>query len=404
MTFTPTSLLKVFLDDAIGRRPVGRLALRDRRVWFEYDPDFLASDVELSPFRLARTPGVQAADFTPFEGLFGLFNDSLPDGWGRLLLDRRMRTLGVNHLALTPLDRLACVGRGGMGALSYEPDLNEAGDVPTVVELDRLAHEADQVMAGEAETVIDSLLALNGASQGARPKIVAAVSADHARISSHMFEGAAPWLIKFTARGDPEDAGAVEYAYSLMARVAGLDMPPTHLFRTAGGAYFGTQRFDRNGDQRIHMHSLCGLIHADHRVPSLDYDMILRVTGALTRNRTEIERAFTLACFNVLAHNRDDHSKNFAFLMNADGQWRLSPVYDLTFSAGPAGEQSTTVMGEGRNPGLASLRLLAAEHGLKSATDIIDRVVSATRQWPRLADEAGVTNSSKTLIAQHLTL
>ncbi len=171
-------------------------------------------------------------------------------------------------------------------------------------------------------------------------------------------------------------------------------MPETHLFRTKRNKYFGTKRFDRDGDARIHMHSLGGLIHADHRSPSLDYDMVLRVTLALTRNIQDAEKAYALACFNVLAHNRDDHVKNFSFLLNARNEWIFAPAYDLVFSYGPGGEQSMLVMGEGRNPGAAQLQALGKQHGIKNAPEILAKVQKAVANWPRYAKEAEVSAKS----------
>src|ERR1700685_930504 len=147
-----------------------------------------------------------------------------------------------------------------------------------------------------------------------------------------------------------------------MARDAGIDMPETHLFRTKKRGYFGVKRFDRRGDQRLPMHSLSGLIHADHRTPALDSNLILRVVLVLTKNILEVEKAYALACFNVLAHNRDDHAKNFSFLLAENNEWVFAPAYDLTFSYGPNGEQSTMVMGEGKNPGAEHLRVLGQKH------------------------------------------
>jgi serine/threonine-protein kinase HipA len=184
-----------------------------------------------------------------------------------------------------------------------------------------------------------------------------------------------------------------------MAKDAGVEMPETHLFRTKRNKYFGTKRFDRDGDARIHMHSLGGLIHADHRSPSLDYDMVLRVTLALTRNIQEAEKVYALACFNVLAHNRDDHVKNFSFLLNARNEWIFAPAYDLTFSYGPGGEQSMLVMGEGRNPGVAQLQALGKQHGIKNAQGILAKVKTAVANWPRYAEQAGVSRKSAQEIA-----
>jgi serine/threonine-protein kinase HipA len=407
MAYSPIELLTVYLDARSQRRKVGRLAFKDRQLLFEYDVSFINSGIELSPIKLPLRPGVFVADTTIFDGLFGVFNDSLPDGWGRLLLDRTVEKYGIHRGQLNPLDRLAYVGRHGMGALSYEPELGleNTDDVPLA--LDRIAEESAAVLAGENEEVFEELLRLNGSSSGARPKIVAQVSTDKKRIihgQQQLQSGFAHWMIKFPSSQDARDMGAIEYAYSLMAKDAGVEMPETHLFRTKRNKYFGTKRFDRDGDARIHMHSLGGLIHADHRSPSLDYDTVLRVTLALTRNIQDAEKAYALACFNVLAHNRDDHVKNFSFLLNARNEWIFAPAYDLVFSYGPGGEQSTLVMGEGRNPGTAQLQALGKQHGIKNAPEILAKVERAVANWPRYAELADVSRKSTKDVAGKIKL
>jgi serine/threonine-protein kinase HipA len=407
MAYKPTELLTVYLDAQNQRRKVGRLAFKDRQILFEYDASFLASGIEISPIKVPLRPGVSIADTAIFDGLFGVFNDSLPDGWGRLLLDRTVEKYGVHRGQLNPLDRLAYVGRHGMGALSYEPELSQQTADDARLALDKLAEESVVVLAGENEEVFEDLLRLNGSSSGARPKIVAQVSTDKKRIihGQQEFEpGFAHWMIKFPSSQDARDSGAIEYAYSLMADDAGVEMPETHLFRTKRNKYFGTKRFDRAGDARIHMHSLGGLIHADHRTPSLDYDMVLRVTLALTRNVQEAEKVYSLACFNVLAHNRDDHVKNFSFLIDARNEWIFAPAYDLTFSYGPGGEQSMLVMGEGRNPGAAQLQALGKQHGIKSAPEILAKVKAAVANWRRYAELADVSRKSTQEIADKINL
>jgi serine/threonine-protein kinase HipA len=407
MAYSPIELLTVYLDARNQRRKVGRLAFKDRQLLFEYDASFIASGIELSPIKLPLRPGISVADTTIFDGLFGVFNDSLPDGWGRLLLDRTVEKYGIHRGQLNPLDRLAYVGRHGMGALSYEPELGleNTDDVPLA--LDRIAEESAAVLAGENEEVFEELLRLNGSSSGARPKIVAQVSPDKKRIihgQQQLQSGFAHWMIKFPSSQDARDMGAIEYAYSLMAKDAGVEMPETHLFRTKRNKYFGTKRFDRDGDARIHMHSLGGLIHADHRSPSLDYDTVLRVTLALTRNIQDAEKAYALACFNVLAHNRDDHVKNFSFLLNARNEWIFAPAYDLVFSYGPGGEQSMLVMGEGRNPGTTQLQALGKQHGIKNAPEILAKVERAVANWPRYAELADVSRKSTKDVAAKIKL
>jgi len=402
--YAPTDLLTVYLE-AGTRRKVGRLALRQRQILFEYDPSFIASGIEISPFKLPLGPGVFTSPGAIFDGLYGVFNDSLPDGWGRLLLDRAVEKHGVRRGQLNPLDRLAYVGDNGMGALSYEPDLSKYSSDDMPLALDRLAEESAIVLAGESEEVFEELLRLSGSSAGARPKIVAQVSADKTKIvhgRTQLKRGFEHWMIKFANSQDPRDIGAIEYAYSLMARDAGVDMAETHLFRTGKRGYFGAKRFDRKGDKRIHMHSLSGLIHADHRTPTLDYNMLLRVVLVLTKNIVEVEKAYALACFNVLAHNRDDHPKNFSFLLNDSNSWVFAPAYDLTFSDGPAGEQCTMVMGEGRNPGTEHLKTLGKEHDLKNAPGILAKVQKAVARWRDHAAETGVSAKSIKRIADRV--
>lgn len=405
MKYVPTTLLNVFLDGRT-RRKVGRLATRDRRILFEYDSDFLVSGLQLSPFQLPTRPGVVLGDPAIFDGLFGVFNDSLPDGWGRLLLDRTVERLGILRGSLTPLDRLAYIGGHGMGALSYEPDHSKADDETVVLKLDKVAAEAATVLAGEQGAVVEKLLRLNGASAGARPKVVAQVSGDKAKIvhgPAALPRGYAHWMIKFPSALDEADVGPIEYAYSLMARAAGVDMPETHLFGAKKKRYFGIRRFDRDGDRRIHMHSLSGLLHADHRTPSLDYDAFLKATQLLTKDVTQVEKAFRLACFNVFGHNRDDHAKNFSYLLeDGSGEWSLAPAYDLIFSAGPAGEQSMMVMGEGKAPGVEQLRALAKKNDLKQPGAVVDQVREAIARWPEFADAAGVSKKSAKMIATHI--
>jgi serine/threonine-protein kinase HipA len=395
------SVLTVSLALATKRHKVGRLAVRDRRIYFEYDPNFRATGLEISPFKLPVKTGLLEGDLSLFDGLHGVFNDSLPDGWGRLLIDRQLRSKGVEPETLTPLDRLAHVGQRGMGALLYEPDYSEAG-FEEDLSLDKLATESFQVLEGE--DIFEELLTLNGSSAGARPKVMVGVNEDFSSVIhgvDDLKHGYEHWLVKFPSSTDPKDICAIEYAYSLMAKAAGVVMMPTHLFPARKGAgYFGVRRFDREGNDRIHMHTACGLLNADFRVPSLDYKSLLEATKVLTKDQREVEKMYRLAVFNVLAHNRDDHSKNFSFLMDSSGVWRVSPAYDLTFSSGPAGEHSTLVMGEGREPHEEHLLQLAKTVSIKKPEDVVDQVQQIVRDWRKYAEQAGVSKSSIERIAK----
>jgi serine/threonine-protein kinase HipA len=402
----PTKITRVAVSLDFGDQvlKVGRLALVRNQIYFEYDSSFLATGLEISPFRLPLKPGAVTVPWTTFEGLFGVFNDSLPDGWGRLLLDRQVRKHGVLPDQLTALDRLAHVGASGMGALVYEPDFSQR-KFPERVDLDHLA-ERVSLIEGESEEVFEELLSMSGSSAGARPKVVVGVSPDRSTLVHGLAplpDGYEPWLIKFNSCNDSSDMGAIEYAYSLLAKEAGLEVMPTHLFPSSEGAgYFGVKRFDRVGSSRLHMHTISGLVHSDHRMPSLDYDDILRATLALTRNHVYVEQMYRLAIFNVLAHNRDDHSKNFAFLMNSQGIWKPSPAYDLTFSSGPNGWHCTTVCGEGESLGVEQLRLLAERFSISRADAQIDQVRQAIAKWPTIAKNVGVSKTSIREVSKQL--
>lgn len=407
MNFSPINLVTVGLDFGEGVLPVGRLATRDRKIFFEYDAAALTRGLEISPFRLPLQPGLPPSDPTVFDGLAGVFNDSLPDGWGRLLFDRALRANGILPEQVGPLDRLAHVGARGMGALVYHPDHGpEALD--TELDLDRLADQSQEVLEGQADEVLAELIALNGSSTGARPKAMIGLHLETGHIvhgATTLPDGYEPWLVKFPNSHDRHDAGAVEYIYAQMAQAAGVAMTATRLIRTAkGGAYFATRRFDRDGNTRLHAHTASGLLHADHRIPSLDYENLVALTANLTRDVREVEKMFRLATFNVLAHNRDDHSKNFTYLMTGAGEWRLSPAYDLTFSAGPGGEQTTTVMGQGKAPGAGDLKKLGEAAGLSESyvRAIIDQTRDAVHIWPELAAQYGVTKQQTKLVMQRL--
>ena len=294
-----------------------------------------------------------------------------------------------------------------MGALVFEPDHSVVGTQDTI-SLDNLAEQAQDVLAGTSDEVLQELLSLNGSSAGARPKALIGVNKDRTHIVhgvNDLLDGYTPWMVKFANSQDSLDAGAIEYVYALMAADAGINMPDVHLFPAQKSAgYFAVKRFDRDGNKRYHMHTACGLLHSDFRTPSLDYEDLIAFAGMLTRDVREVEKMYQLAVFNVLAHNRDDHAKNFSFLMDEQGQWALSPAYDLTFSSGPRGEQSTMVMGEGKAP--------KAEHLIKLGIDakidkdriqeIIKQTQASLAKWPRLAKHHGVSATNIRLIGNKL--
>ena len=378
--------LDVHLHAHGERRYVGKLAEQTNRggtILFQYAPDFLDSGINISPFRLPLSSEVKEDPKRTFDGLFGVFNDSLPDGWGLLLLDRALRKKGSSLHACLPLQRLAMVGTHGMGALEYIPAIDPADESVSVAELDALAEESLKVLrdAPVDASQLDRLIQLNGSSAGARPKILVNVTDDYHIVPQEAGEPqGAPWIIKFRSAHESPDTGGIEYAYSIAAREAGLDMPETHLFpsETTPG-YFGVKRFDRAQGMKVHVHTACGLLHASHREPSLTYEILLRLTLLLTKDMREVLKMVRLMVFNVRSGNKDDHSKNFSFLLDKDNQWRMAPVYDLTPSEGINGEQTCMVNNKGLN---------ITEKDLQAAAATVDVDGRTVREMIEQVDEA----------------
>ena len=340
---------------------IGTLALTPENLCaFEYDVDFLRSGYSVSPFYLPLQAGVFVAKPQPFGGNFGVFSDSLPDGWGNLLLDRYLVERGIDPYQLTVLQRLSLIGSSGRGALEYRPA--ETGDWENPAnDLHKLADEAEKILnADYSGNSVGLLYQYAGSSGGARPKVFI-----------KMDDG--EWLVKFRSSADPENVGEVEYHYSLLAQKCGIEMPETRLF---DGKYFGVRRFDRTPNGKIHTISAAGLLNADYRIPSLDYAVLLTACLKLTRNMEEVYKLFRLMVFNVLIKNRDDHAKNFSFILQ-NNEWKLSPAYDLLPSTGFNGFHTTTVNGQG-NPTHKDIFAVAEGVGLdkRKAEEIFEGVRS----------------------------
>lgn len=372
--------------------PVGELAEDRGQFFFEFDESFITGGYPLSPFKLPVAPGLHT-----FRKLPGVFDDALPDGWGRLLMDRFLRQSGRSPATFTALDRLAWMGEHALGALSFHPSSRDPDEGAREADLGQLAREAQAVIEGEAGLVLPELLKAGGSPGGARPKVLAGIRNDEVITGPEPYPGGYdPWLIKFFAKTDQPDTGAVEAAYAHMAEAAGLAFPAHRLFDIPEGRFFGVRRFDREGRRRIHMHSLGNLIGADFRVPSIDYQDLHKVVRLLTGDMTQVLQVYRLMVFNVLAHNRDDHAKNFAFLFTPREGWRLAPGFDLTFSEGPGGEHTTSVCGEGRAPGREHFKRIAekADIGSAKAEQIVEEVREAVAQWPSFARTCGVRGAT----------
>ena len=381
---------------------LGELVSEGRDIYFKYYTDFINKGIEISPLKLKLNTGINKADTIPFDGLFGVFADSLPDGWGKLLLDRALNAKGIDISNMTMLDRLAFVGSKGMGALIYKPEIDDGIHKQFEFELDNIAKATHQIISGTSIEILDELYILGGSSGGARPKILVGYNSKTHHIigaEKDLPIGYEHWIIKFPSSSDKADIANIEFAYYKMALDVGIEMSACKLFKgKSGQVYFGTKRFDRIGNNRLHMHSAAGMMHDNFRLSNLDYGNVMDCAFLLERDVRAYEKVLRIAAFNVFAHNRDDHSKNISFLMDENGNWKVSPAYDLTFSSSGHGMHSTMVSGESANPTKQHLMELAIYFKIKNASAIIDQVQEVIYNWKDYAVQCKVSTDSKNRI------
>ena len=349
-------LVEVFM----GKDRVGRIAQTNLGICaFEYDQDYLTTGTSISPFELPLKNGVMMATRSPFDGNFGVFDDCLPDGWGRLLLDRYLQKQGIKPNSLSTLDRLTLVGSSGRGALEFLPDQSVLSN-GVAINFEHLAAETKKILASDnyQGDSLDSLYQHGGSPGGARPKIFT------------KYEGK-EWLVKFRSGNDPKTIGKIEYETSLLVKKCGVEMPETRLFENK---FFGVERFDRTPHGKLHVVSVAGLLNADYRTPCLDYLAIFQLCQALTRNIREMWKLYRLMVFNYLIGNKDDHAKNFAFILR-EGEWHLAPAFDTLPSEGMNGYH-TTSMNDSITPTKEDLFAIAEKSGLerKIAISVYDEM------------------------------
>ena len=398
--------LNVFFYRTINDKFIlGKIAELQNKIYFEYDPSFLANPLWLSPYKLPPEPGLHEHKETNFGPVFGLFDDSIPDGWGLFLMDRFLKKQGIAVDRLSVLDRLAFLGKSTMGALTYEPAVkHEKNDA--CISLQFLAEQSSQIIEDRGFDILPLLMRTGGSPGGARPKVLVGVNKD--RIISgedDLPEGYEHWIVKFNSKKNFQDAGLVEYAYSLMAKDAGITMPETQLFKTdSGDIFFGTKRFDRKKNQRFHVHTFGNLIHSNFRIPQCNYETFLKVVIDLTKNHQDLIRGYRQMVFNIMANNRDDHVKNFAFMIDKNQEWTLTPAYDLIYAEGPGGEHSMDLLGEGTSPGGKEVRRLGEKSGLskKEINNSVEQVLTAVKKWSEYAQTAGVTEQTMNYVKKRI--
>ncbi|MDD3334639.1 MAG: type II toxin-antitoxin system HipA family toxin [Eubacteriales bacterium] len=355
--------LEVFMED----RHVGTLAATDdHRVAFAYSDAWLENGFAISPFSLPVERKVFVPSGQAFHGMWGVFDDSLPDAWGQLLVDRMLKSRGLDYA--TPLERLAIVGNSGMGALRYHPAW-EAHQEAEPSDLDELSAQCQALLSHADVSDLDDLFQMGGSSGGARPKIMTD-----------------SWVIKFPASGDMVDVGLMEKEYMDCAAACGIIVPETKLLPSKKcSGYFACRRFDREeAEGRITarpMLTAAAILETDWRTVAMDYHTLMKLTRILSRsNEADLRQMYRVMCFNVFTHNRDDHAKNFSWIYDPQLDcWHPSPAYDLTWSTTYFGEHTTTVDGNGKDPGMNELLAVGKVAGV------------APKDCRRMADEVKET-------------
>lgn len=378
---------------------------------FEYDKDFVQNGIELSPLMMPlqgrRTYTFQTLDQETFHGLPGLIADAIPDKFGNSLIDEYLSRHGYSANEITTLQRLVYVGRRAMGALEFRPAARETHDDFSVIplEMSLLVEDARRALCGEFSQITSQILEVGSSAGGARAKAVIGWNRKTDEVVSGQFdvpEGFGHWLLKFDVDVDGHlnytaGFGRIEYAHYLMALEAGVEMSECRLLEENDRAHFMTRRFDRGGNRKIHVHSLCGMAHLDFNQPRVHgYEQYLRTIQALNIGKKAIDQAFVRCAFNVAAVNCDDHTKNLAFMLEEGGEWRITPAYDMCFSHNPAQgkwtrEHQMLLNGKSWHISEDDLLTVARNFGVSRARERLDQVIEAVRHWPGFANKAGVS-------------
>ena len=416
-----------------GRR-IGAVAWDDARAVgvFQYDPAFVAARIELSPvvMPVREAPYVfPAIGRDAFKGLPGLLADALPDSFGSALIDVWLAETGRSAESFSPVDRLCYIGTRGIGAIEFQPAIRGRGG-RSVIEIAQLVDLANRVLqeraglagrlgGGNDQAALEDLLSVGTSAGGARAKAVLAWNPKTGEFRSGQVDTAAGfehWILKFDGVTNYRDwdlvdslgFGRIEYAYSLMARAAGVEMSACRLHHEDGRSHFMTRRFDRDANGRkMHMQSLGALRHFDYNLPgAYAYEQAIETIVGLRLGMAAVEQQYRRTVFNVVARNQDDHVKNISFLMDRSGLWRLAPAYDMAYAYNRSGEWTAEhqMSVAGKRSGFERTDLLrfAETSGLKkpAADRIVDEVVSAVADWPRFAAQAGVASEDVRRIAK----
>jgi len=403
---------------------------------FEYSSAFLAKRLDLAPVKMPLEEAEgriftfpELKNINTFKGLPGLLADVLPDKYGNALINVWLTRQGRPTDSLNPVEVLCFIGKRGMGAMEFEPAYQETEKNPTKkIEIDSMVEMAEGILSGrqsfyanlkeDEEQALRDILRIGTSAGGARAKAIIAFNPETKEILSGQAEvpdGFSHWLIKFDGVHDAQFGassgyGRVEMAYHLMAVDAGIEMTPCQLLEEHGRAHFMTRRFDRTPDnQKYHVQSFCALLHFDfNEVNAFSYEQLFETMRILGLPYPEAEQLYRRMVFNVMSRNCDDHTKNFAFIMNPEGAWKLSPAFDVCHAYRPdsiwVSQHALSINGKRKNINKIDLLEVGKSMNIKKAKDIINDVAAVISNWEKYADVVKVESKLKKAILQTLII
>ena len=395
---------------------------------FEYDPVWIRKKIELAPLMMPTTQRDVRFVFpqlTPsFQKLPGLLADALPDDFGNALIDAWMARKGISKAEIATLDRLSYMGKRGMGALEFRPATGSNVESAKPLEMKSLVEAARTILKGEfsddaqAQAALANIIRVGTSAGGARAKAVIAWNPETQEIRSGQFDvapGFEHWLLKFDGVGSDfelgtsKDYGRIEYSYHRMAMSAGIEMMPCRLLHENGRSHFMTKRFDRDGNLKHHVQSLCALSHLDYKQRGThSYEQLFLTISQLGLGDETRRQAYLRMAFNAMARNCDDHTKNFAFVLRKDGEWNLSPAFDVTHAHNPNGEWTAqhlmSMNGRFDDIRREDLLAVAERFSVIDPNSALAAVRAAVEQWDSIAQEAGVQSSERMRVAKDFRL
>ncbi len=404
-------------------KKIGNLLLKDGIIYFEYDKNFKASGLEISPLKLPLSQnGVYTNnDERYFEGLAGVFHDTLPDKFGTKVIERYFESKNIPPHQLNVLQKLMFVGDKSIGAITYKPVLHKIDEktVNELIELQNFYENAKKIISGDAIEVVDEMLNFMDSAAsagGARAKAIIGYNEDTKEIISgvkrDLKESFEHYLIKFDIANDDgasSDYTKLEYLYMSMAKEVGIDIPKIELLSHGNLAHYLIKRFDRINGETLHLHSVAGLTHTNFNIPMhYSYDELLRLTRYLTGSQKAVNEQFQRMIFNLVGRNQDDHAKNFAFTMDKNGIWNLSPAYDITYSngAGYTKNHQISLNGKTNDFTLKDILGLAKKHSIKEnvAKENLEQIVEVFSGFKNRAGELDIRGTTIQRIVNELRL